>query len=88
MLSMGDIPIHLTICKAGLCTYAELQIRGGIVDNSKIFFSFFSTKTYIVTPHLNRIVETVLMRAHNEYLKGKIRKSISKFHVSEFLGEK
>ena len=30
---------------------SELQIRGGIEDNSKIVFFYFSTKTYIVTPH-------------------------------------
>ena len=28
----------------------ELQIRGSIEDNSKIIFSYFSTKTYVVTP--------------------------------------
>ena len=28
---------------------AELQIRGGTEDNSKIFFPYFSTKTYVVT---------------------------------------
>ena len=30
---------------------AELQIRGGIRDNSKIIFFYFSMKTYVVTPH-------------------------------------
>ena len=30
---------------------SELLIRGGIWNNSKIFFSYFSMKTYIVTPH-------------------------------------
>ena len=44
---------------------SELQIRGGNGDNSKIIFSHFSTKTYIVT--LIRTVlmsETVLMMGH------------------------
>ena len=32
------------------CIYAtELQIRGNIEDNSKTIFSYFSTKTYVVT---------------------------------------
>ena len=31
--------------------YTELQIRGSNEDNSKIFFSYFSMKTYVVTPH-------------------------------------
>ena len=30
---------------------AALPIRGGIDDNSKKFFSYFSMKTYAVTPH-------------------------------------
>ena len=29
-------------------------------DNSKIIFSYFSTKTYVVSPHQNRLSETVL----------------------------
>ena len=29
-------------------------------------FSYFSLKPYVVTPHLNRLVETVQMRRHNE----------------------
>ena len=32
-------------------TLSDLQIRGGIEDNLKIIFFYFSTKTYIVTPH-------------------------------------
>ena len=31
--------------------YSELQIREGIEDNSKIFFFYFSMKTYVMTPH-------------------------------------
>ena len=30
---------------------SELQIRGGIKDNSKDNFSYFSIKLYVVTPH-------------------------------------
>ena len=28
-------------------------------------FSYFSLKHYVVTPYLNRLVETVQMRGHN-----------------------
>ena len=28
-------------------------------------FSYFSIKQYVMTPHLNRLVETVQMRGHN-----------------------
>ena len=28
-------------------------------------FCYFSIKTYVVTPHLNRLDETVQMRGHN-----------------------
>ena len=29
-----------------------------------IFYSYFSSKPYVVTPHLNRLIETVQMRDH------------------------
>ena len=31
----------------------------------KDIFSYFCIKTYVVTPHLNRLDETVQMRGHN-----------------------
>ena len=34
----------------------------GIFDDN---FSYFSSKPYDVTPHLNRLNETVQMRGHN-----------------------
>ena len=37
--------------------YPDLQIRGGIEDNLKTIFSYFSTKTNVVT-----LIRTVLMR--------------------------
>ena len=46
----------------------ELQIRWEIDDNSNIFFSYFSNfslKIYVVTPHLNRLGETVLKMGRN-----------------------
>ena len=46
-------------------------MRGSIEDNSKIFFSHFSTKTYIATPQQNRLDETVLMIGHKICFKDK-----------------
>ena len=34
----------------------------GVIDDN---FSYFSSKPYVVTPHLNRLVETVQMKGHN-----------------------
>ena len=31
-------------------------------------FSYFSLKPYVVTPHLNRLIEMVQMRGHNMFL--------------------
>ena len=33
-----------------------------IIQNN---FSYFSSKPYVVTPHLNGLIETVQMRGHN-----------------------
>ena len=41
-----------------------LQIRRGNKDNLGII-SHLSIKTYFVTHHKNRLIETVLMRGHN-----------------------
>ena len=42
---------------------SELQIRGGIDDNSKIFFLFLNENIYC-HPSLNRLREMVLMMGH------------------------
>ena len=46
--------------------------RGIEEDN----FSYFSTKTYVMTPHLNRLGETILMMGSNIPFKGVIWKII------------
>ena len=57
------------LCPCWQCMYssvwwspkgAELNIRGVIDD-----FSYFSLKPYVVTSHLNCLIETVQMRGHN-----------------------
>ena len=40
-----------------------LDKRGVFDDN----FSYFSWKSYVVTPHLNRLVEMVQIRGHNKW---------------------
>ena len=39
-------------------------------------FCQFCTKTYVMTPHLNRLEETVQMRGHNIWFQREIRKII------------
>ena len=52
-----------------VCLSQSSQIRA--VDKRKYLkiisanFSYFSFKPYVVTPHLNRLIETVQMRGHN-----------------------
>ena len=55
------------VSSSNIALETELQIRGGIKDNQR-FFSYFSLKTYVVTPHLNRLSKTVLMRVHKMFL--------------------
>ena len=43
---------------------SELQISESIEDNSKIIF-LISQHKHVVTPHLNSLAKTVLMRGHN-----------------------
>ena len=36
--------------------------KEGVFDDN---FSYFLSKPYVVTPHLNRLIEMVQMRGHN-----------------------
>ena len=49
----------------------ELQIREGIEDNSEIIF-LISQRKHVVTPHYNRLIETVLMMGNNKCFYGEI----------------
>ena len=42
-----------------------LHIKRDNRDNLGIIFPYFCIQTYVVSPHLNRLAETVLMRGHN-----------------------
>ena len=44
-------------------------------------FCLFYITTYIVTPHLNRLNETVQMRGHNICFRSKTRKIIIKYSL-------
>ena len=51
-----------------------------VFDDNKIYFFLFLTKTYVVSPHLNRLIKTVQMRGHNICFKAKCTKIISNYH--------
>ena len=46
-----------------LLIYSSALLKALLTDSSR--FSYFSSKPYIVTPHLNRLVEMVQIRGHN-----------------------
>ena len=43
-------------------------------------FSYFSLEPYVVTPHLNRLNETVQMRGHNICFYAELTKIIPNYH--------
>ena len=45
-----------------------------------IIFLIFSSKPYVVTPHLNRLVKTVQMRGHNIRFYAELTKIIPNYH--------
>ena len=45
-----------------------------------IIFSYFSSKPYVVTPHLNRLNETVQMKGHTICLYAELIKIIPNYH--------
>ena len=45
-----------------------------------INFSYFSSKPYVVTPHLNRLNETVEVRGHNICFYAELTKMIPNQH--------
>ena len=52
------------------------------VDKRKYLMIIFliSLKPYVVTPHLNRLIETVQMRGHNIRFYAKLTKNFSYYH--------
>ena len=67
MISLGGVSIHFNN------PVPKLQIRGGIKDISKIFFSYFQLK-HVVTPHKNgrNLDEMVLMMGHKIFFDGEV----------------
>ena len=43
-------------------------------------FSYFSSKPYVVTPHLNRLLEMVQMSRHNIRFYAELKKNFPKYH--------
>ena len=60
--------------KANLSLYCIIQSSRsvGVVDDN---FSYFSSKPYAVTPHLNRLNETVQLRGHNLCFYAELKKN-------------
>ena len=56
--------------------YHQSSSTEGVLDD---IFSYFSRKSYVVTPHLNHLVEAVQMRGHNMFLC-RINKIIPNYH--------
>ena len=63
---------------------AELQIRGGIEDSSKMFF-LISQRKHVFTPNKNHLGETVLMMGLNKCFIEEIWKSIPNYPFYLFL---
>ena len=61
---------------------------GGFAVSSDGYFSYFSLKPYVVTPHLNHymtphlngLIETVQMRGHNIWFHAELIKMIPGYH--------
>ena len=49
----------------------------GVFDD---YISYFSWNPYIMTPHLNRLIETVQMRGHNICFYAEFTKIILNYH--------
>ena len=43
-------------------------------------FSYFSRKPYVMTPHLNCLIESVQMRGHNKLFYAALTKIIPNYH--------
>ena len=49
----------------------------GVFDDN---FSYFSSKPYVVTTHLNRLIKTVQMTDHNICFNAELTHIISNYH--------
>ena len=84
--------VRKIIIKYSLLSRALLQIqvfeimRVNLVASEYLMimrgkFCLFCIKAYVVTPHLNRLNETVQMRGHNIWFRCEIRKIIIKYSL-------
>ena len=62
--------------KGAECMEAELRSQTVFDDN----FSYFSSKPYFVTPHLNRIIQAVQMRVNSICFYAELTKIIPNYH--------
>ena len=71
--------IKLIIINPPIHQFTE-QIRVSILLIIFDIFSYFSFKPYVVTPHLNGLIETVQMRGHNICFYAAVTKIIPNYH--------
>ena len=45
-----------------------------------IYFSYFLSKLYVVTPHLNYLIQPVQMKGHNICFYAELKKNILSYH--------
>ena len=76
-------------CKASdkVCSETNSAITSRALDKRRYlliiegYFSYFLLKPYVVTPHLNRLVETVQMRGHNICFYAELTKTIPDYQI-------
>ena len=79
-----NISLTLHACRKAdfMCIFSEVSMcqsfrsEGALDDN----FSYFSSKPYVVTPHLNILFQTVQMRGHNIWFYEELIKVIPNYH--------
>ena len=59
------------------CKFIQSSRQEGVFDDNS---SCFSSKPYVVTHHLNRLIETVQMRGHNICFHVELTKIIHNYH--------
>ena len=64
-------PLHLHVT----ARLIKLQIRGSIWNTVYMYFSYFTTKTYVVGTHLKCLIEALQMSTNNICCRGESRKT-------------
>ena len=70
-------PVQTTLRQLCGMSHNKSSREEGVFDDN---FSYFSSKPYVVTPHLNRLIESVQMRGHNLCFYAELTKNIPNYH--------